>query len=445
MSEENKLLAKSIVENVGGKENIAILENCMTRVRLTVKDMSKTKVEAIKALEGVFGVVEVNNSVQVIVGPGKSSKVAQQITDLTGIKSGVVEEAILLKEANKAKNNTPVKNAMKKIANIFIPILPAFIACGLMVAIFESSYVAMPGFQDTSIGKIMGTFAYSVFTILPIIVGYNTCKEYGGSPIIGAVLAGILTSGSLAGATLFGINIVPGRGGVISVLIVAALAAVLEKKIRKFMPEFLDMFMTPLLTISIMTLVGLLIFQPLGGFISESIGAFVSYIIYKVPALAGLATLVYLPLVMTGMHHGLIAVNAQLIADFGVTYLLPVTCMAGAGQVGAAFAVYLKTKNIRLKKVIKNALPVGMLGIGEPLMWGCTIPLGRPFIASCIGGAIGGSAMALMRVAAKVPELSGIPLAFITTNIPLYFVGLGISYLCGFVICNLMGFDDPQE
>lgn len=445
MSEENKLLAKTIVEAVGGKENIAVLENCMTRVRLTVKDMSKANIEKIKTLQDVFGVVESNKNIQVIVGPGKSAKVAQQITDLTGIKSGVVDEAALLKEENKSKNNTPIKNAMKKIANIFIPILPAFIACGLMVAIFESSYVAIPGFQDSSIGKIMGAFAYSVFSILPIIVGYNTCKEYGGSPIIGAVLAGILTSSSLAGASLFGIAIIPGRGGVISVLIVAALATVLEKQIRKIMPEFLDMFMTPLLTIGIMTIVGLLVFQPLGGFISESIGAFVSYIIYKVPALAGLATLVYLPLVMTGMHHGLIAVNAQLIADFGVTYLLPVTCMAGAGQVGAAFAVYLKTKNIRLKKIIRNALPVGMLGIGEPLMWGCTVPLGRPFIASCLGGAIGGSAMALMKVAAKVPELSGIPLAFITTNIPLYFVGLGISYLAGFVICNLMGFDDPEE
>lgn len=445
MPKENNILAQSIIDAVGGKENISVLENCMTRVRLTVKDVKICKIDDIKKMEEVFGVVVAEKNIQVIVGPGKSAKIANAITTITGIKGIVVEEGTLLKEENRAKNNTPFKNVMKKVAQIFIPIIPAFIACGLMVAIFESSYVAIPGFQDTSLGKIMGAFAYSVFGILPIIVGYNTSKEYGGSPIIGAVLAGILTSTSLAGASLFGIDIIPGRGGVISVLIVAGLSTILEKKIRKWMPEFLDMFMTPLLTIGIMTLVGLLVFQPLGGIISESIGAFVSYIIYNVPALAGLATLVYLPLVMTGMHHGLIAVNAQLIADFGVTFLLPVTCMAGAGQVGAAFAVYLKTKNVRLKKTIRNALPVGMLGIGEPLMWGCTIPLGKPFIASCLGGAIGGSAMALARVAAKVPELSGIPLAFITTNIPMYFACLLLSYVAGFVICNLMGFVDPVE
>ena len=205
------------------------------------------------------------------------------------------------------------------------------------------------------------------------------------------------------------------------------------------------MFLRPLITVCVMTFVGLMVFQPIGGFISETIGAFVSFIIYKVPVLAGLASAIYLPLVMTGMHHGLIAVNTQLIADFGVTYLLPVTCMAGAGQVGAAFYVYLKTKNQRLKKTIKNALPVGMLGIGEPLMWGCTIPLGKPFIASCIGGGIGGSIMAVMKVAAKVPELSGIPLAFITTRFPLYFVGLFASYAAGFIVCRLMGFTDPED
>ena len=190
---------------------------------------------------------------------------------------------------------------------------------------------------------------------------------------------------------------------------------------------------------------GLLILQPVCGFVSEAVGNFVTYIIYNVPALAGLATLVYLPLVATGMHHGLIAVNAQLIADFGVTYLLPVTCMAGAGQVGASLYVLLKTKNKKLKRTTINALPAGILGIGEPLMWGVTIPLGKPFIASCIGGAIGGSVMAIMKVAALIPELSGIQLALIT-NAPLkYLVGLLTSYVAGFVVCMILGFDDPEE
>jgi len=445
MANNNSEFAKILVEALGGKNNIVALENCMTRLRIKVTNISNVNEEKIKQLEGVLGVVISGNNIQIIVGPGKSFKVSQEMTLITGLSVNSVDEGVLLKEEATEKNKTPIKQSLKKISEIFIPIIPAFIACGLLVAIFESTYVAIPGFQDTSLGKIMGTVAYSVFTLLPIIVGYNTSKVYGGTPIIGAVLAAVLTSSGIAGAVIFGVTIVPGLGGVISVIVVAGLATIVEKAIRKFMPDFLDMFLTPLFTIVIMTVVGLVVFQPLGGFVSTTIGNFVSYIIYNVPILAGFATLVYLPLVVTGMHHGLIAVNTQLISDFGVTFLLPVTAMAGAGQVGASFAVYLKTKNKRLKKTIRNALPVGMLGIGEPLLWGCTIPLGRPFIASCIGGAIAGSAIALMKVAALVPELGGLPLGFITNNIPLYFVGILIAYVSGFVICNLLGWDDPVE
>lgn len=434
-----------IIALLGNKENLRGIENCMTRVRVEVKDVGQCNLEGIKKLEEVMGVVVDDHNVQIIVGPGKSNKIASAISQRAGIRCIDVDEAEIRKQENRKKNDTPFKRVMKKVAKIFIPIIPAFIACGLMVAIYESGYVFMPGFQDTNFGKILGAIAYSVFTILPIIVGYNAAREFGGTAILGAVLAAILTSSSITGVSLLGIECVAGRGGVISVMIVAALGALLEKQLKKLIPDFLDTFLTPLITIFVMTFLGLLVFQPLGGFVSESIGNFVNYIIYNVPALAGLATMVYLPLVMTGMHHGLIAVNAQLIADFGVTYLLPVTCMAGAGQVGAAFYVYLKTKNVRLKKVCRNALPVGMLGIGEPLMWGVTIPLAKPFLASCLGGAVGGSAMAIMRVAAKIPELSGLQLAFITTSPLKYLLGIVISYAAGFVICMLLGFEDPEE
>lgn len=442
MSNQNIVL--DIIAYMGTKENLKSIQNCYTRVRMTVKDVSKCDLDALKKLEDVLGVVVEGNGVQLVVGPGKSAKLANELSDRTGIKSEEVDEAELLKQANKEKNNTPFKRVLKKVANVFVPIIPAFIACGLMVAIYEAGYVFFPGLEETDFGKILSAVAYSVFNILPIIVGYNTAKEFGGSPILGAVLASVLNASAITGIHLLGIECLAGRGGVISVLIVAALGAKLERTIRRFIPEILDTFLTPLITIFVMTFAGLIVFQPVAGFVSDAVGNFVHYIIYNVPALAGLATLVYLPLVMTGMHHGLIAVNAQLIADFGVTYLLPVTCMAGAGQVGAAFYVYMKTKNKRLKRVCRNALPVGMLGIGEPLMWGVTVPLGKPFLASCLGGAVGGSAVAIMRVAAKIPELSGLQLALITTSPIKYLIGIAISYAAGFLFAMLLGFTDPE-
>lgn len=442
---DNRQIAKEMLELLGGKENIRTLGNCYTRVRVEVIDIEKCRTEELKKMEVSLGVVTEGNQVQIVVGPGKSAKLAGELSGMTELKPVEYDEAEVRKAENREKNNTPGKRLLKKIANIFIPIIPAFIGCGLMVAIYESGYVFFPGFEQTDFGKILSAIAYSVFNILPIIVGYNAMREFGGSPILGAVLASVLNSASITGVKMFGMEFLAGRGGVFSVLIVAILAAHLEKWLRKFIPDFLDSFVTPLLTIFIMTFLGLLVFQPIGGFVSDVIGSFVNYIIYNVPVLAGLATLVYLPLVMSGMHHGLIAVNAALIADYGVTYLLPVTCMAGAGQVGAAFYILLKTKNKRLKKVCKNALPVGMLGIGEPLMWGVTVPLGKPFLASCLGGAVGGSAVALMKVAARIPELSGLQLALIT-NAPLkYLLGIAISYAAGFVFCGLLGFEDPEE
>lgn len=441
----NQKIALDIIALLGTKENLLSVENCMTRVRINVKDVEKCEVKQLKKLEYILGTTVQGNNVQLVVGPGKSSKIAAEISEITGIKSSEVDEAAVRKEENREKNNTPFKRVLKKVASVFIPILPAFIACGLMVAIYEAGYVFFPGLEETDFGKILSAIAYSVFSLLPIIVGYNTAKEFGGSPILGAVLAAILNTAGITGIHILGIECAAGRGGVISILIVAAIGAKLERIIRKRMPEILDTFLTPLFTIFIMTFLGLIIFQPLAGFVSDTVGNFVQYIIYNVPALAGLATLVYLPLVMTGMHHGLIAVNAQLITDFGVTYLLPVTCMAGAGQVGAAFYVLLKTKNKRLKKVCKNALPVGMLGIGEPLMWGVTVPLGKPFLASCLGGAVGGSAVAIMHVAAKIPELSGLQLSLITTSPLKYLIGIAISYAAGFLFCMLLGFADPEE
>jgi len=436
--------ASFFVESLGGKDNLVSIENCMTRVRLIVKDPSKCDIEAIKKYEDVLGVIAEGEAIQIVVGPGKSTKIATEMSNITGVKSIEVDEAEMRKKEASIKNATPFKMFMKRIANIFVPLIPAFMGCGLLLAIYEFCGVFAPDFQASAMGCILGAVAASIFDIMKIIVGYNAAREFGGSPVIGAVLAYILGAPVINGIQLLGVTFVAGRGGVISVLAVAILGALFEKKIRASMPDALDTFLSPLIVIFVMTFAGLIVLQPVCGFVSEAVGSFVTYIIYNVPALAGLATLVYLPLVATGMHHGLIAVNTQLIADFGVTYLLPVTCMAGAGQVGASLYILLKTKSPKLKKTCINALPAGILGIGEPLMWGVTIPLGKPFIASCIGGAIGGSAIAIMKVAAKIPELSGIQLALITDAPLKYLIGILISYAAGFLACMLMGFDDSQ-
>jgi PTS system sucrose-specific IIC component len=148
---------------------------------------------------------------------------------------------------------------------------------------------------------------------------------------------------------------------------------------------------------------------------------------------------------MLGVHQGLTPIHAELLSRYGVTILLPILAMAGAGQVGAALAVYFKTKNLRVKKTIASALPVGIMGIGEPLIYGVTLPLGKPFIGACVGGAIGGAVQAAGMVGASALGLSGLPLAASTDNIPIYLMGLAAGYAGGFIATWVLGFEDPEN
>lgn len=207
-----------------------------------------------------------------------------------------------------------------------------------------------------------------------------------------------------------------------------------------------DLFVTPLAVVVISTFAALFICQPLGGYLSEVIGYAATKSIGSGGALTGfILGGTFLPMVMVGIHQGLTPIHAELLSRYGVTILLPILAMAGGGQVGASLAVYLKTKNKGLKKTIASALPVGLMGIGEPLIYGVTLPLGRPFIGACIGGAVGGAVQAAYMVGAATIGISGLPLAAGTDNIPMYLLGLAAAYAAGFIATYLLGFDDPKE
>ena len=154
----------------------------------------------------------------------------------------------------------------------------------------------------------------------------------------------------------------------------------------------------------------------------------------------------FLPLVLSGLHQGLVPIHVELVQAHGSNPLLPILAMAGVGQVGAALAVLLKTRNARLKKVIKGALPVGILGIGEPLIL-VTLPLGRPFIGACLGGAVGGALISYWKVATVITfGISGLPLALtiVSGKVMLYLAGMLITIIAGFFTW-MMGFNDPEE
>lgn len=451
----NKEIAKNLVELVGGKDNIKSVANCMTRCRLELKDSSKAKIGEIKKSEGALGVVEDEGQLQVIYGPGKVNKITEEVSLIVGKHVVIGADAVAETKAKlKAKNDTKFKNILKMLGNIFIPLIPLFVACGLVLAVNNISGVYFgDAYKTTTAAQIIGLIGTGVFSILSILVGVNAAKEFGSQmPMMGGVLGGILSSAALAKITLFGKELTPGRGGIISVILVVVLAVFIEKACRKFVPDVLDLFVTPLVTLTISVLVALFILQPVGGFISDSIGLVVAQTIASDNAIISIISGaisggLFLPLVMTGMHQALTPIHADLIANVGFTVLLPILATAGMAQVGATIAVVRKTKNERLKKVAKNGLVPGFLGIGEPLIYGVTLPLGKPFIGACLGAAVGGATMAIFKVGAVALGVSGLPLALLIADgkILVFLIGVLVSYAAGYFFTTMLGFEDPVE
>ncbi len=341
-------LAQEILEKVGGKSNISQVANCMTRLRLKLKNDSLVNAAELKAIDGVMGVIE-DETLQIVIGPGLVTKVASEMSKLTGLSVGEVEDdedlAVKMRQDIKTKNNTPVKNLLRKIGNIFIPLIPALIASGLINGAANFFKNANPDYEATWLSLLLfmggGIFAY-----LGVLVGWNTAKEFGGTPALGAVAGIFVFNPALATVELFGEALVPGRGGLFAVIFAAWLMAVTERTVRKFMPNAIDIILTPLISVLFVGFTTLLVIQPAGGYLTEGITSGINLILDTGGFLAGAVLAgTFLPLVMVGLHHGLTPIHLELIESSSVTVLLPILAMAGAGQVGASMAVYVKTKN----------------------------------------------------------------------------------------------------
>ncbi|KKB71646.1 MULTISPECIES: PTS transporter subunit EIIC [Bacillus] len=450
MSEQKKHagLAKRILELAGGAANVADYTHCMTRLRITPVDKEKADIDSIKALEGVIGVVEAE-TLQIILGTGVVQHVSDEFGELLKKADhfNVKEAAAKNKTAVSKKNATPFKLFLRRIASIFIPLIPALVASGLITgitkAVIQAGWLAeksQPAIILTVIGS--GLFAY-----LGILVGVNAAKEFGGSPALGGLAGILIINPAAADINLFGAALLPGRGGLIGVLFAAIFIAFIEKRVRRLIPHSLDIIVTPTVSLLLTGIVTYVIFMPVGGFISDAITSGLLAILNIGGIFAGfILGATFLPLVVTGLHQGLTPVHMELINSIGDDPLLPILAMGGAGQVGAAFAIYLKTKKAKLKRAVAGGLPSGLLGIGEPLIFGVTLPLGRPFLTACLGAGVGGAFQAYFKIATVSIGVSGLPLSFLvhTHQIILYIIGLFISYAAGLFFTYAFGFNDDM-
>ncbi|MCG0239775.1 MAG: PTS transporter subunit EIIC [Firmicutes bacterium] len=440
MSRE-EAIARELVERLGGRENILSLDCCMTRLRVLPRDPGLVDQAALKKVSGVKGVVQTGNQIQIILGPGLAQKVADAAASLTGGATAQARQAA----TPAASTGTSTRDLLRKIAGVFVPLLPAIIGAGMIIAlnnVLQRTGVVTPEttVAGYSVVKLLGVLGNTIMGFLAILVGMNAAREWGGPPAIGAVAGAILIAPSLAD-----LEMTPGRGGLIGALIAGAFMGWLYRQISRRMPDAINIIVTPFLTLLVGGLLVLFVFQPIGYYLSNWITAATRGLLNVGGPVAGyvLAAL-FLPLVMLGIHQGLTPIHLELINQQGVTPLLPILAMAGAGQVGAALAVYVKTRDKDLRQVILAALPVGILGIGEPLIYGVTLPLFRPFIGACIGAGFGGALIAIFKVGALAIGVSGVLLTLLVDRPWIYLLGIVVSYIAGFVATWLLGFDESR-
>ncbi|HDB6749512.1 TPA: PTS transporter subunit EIIC [Staphylococcus aureus] len=471
MTKEQQL-AERIIAAVGGMDNIDSVMNCMTRVRIKVLDENKVDDQELRHIDGVMGVIH-DERIQVVVGPGTVNKVTNHMAELSGVKLGdpiphhhndsekmdyksyAADKAKANKEAHKAKQkNGKLNKVLKSIANIFIPLIPAFIGAGLIggiAAVLSNLMVAgyISGAWITQLITVFNVIKDGMLAYLAIFTGINAAKEFGATPGLGGVIGGTTLLTGIAGKNILmnvftGEPLQPGQGGIIGVIFAVWILSIVEKRLHKIVPNAIDIIVTPTIALLIVGLLTIFIFMPLAGFVSDSLVSVVNGIISIGGVFSGfIIGASFLPLVMLGLHHIFTPIHIEMINQSGATYLLPIAAMAGAGQVGAALALWVRCKrNTTLRNTLKGALPVGFLGIGEPLIYGVTLPLGRPFLTACIGGGIGGAVIGgIGHIGAKAIGPSGVSLLpLISDNMYLgYIAGLLAAYAGGFVCTYLFG------
>ncbi|MBE6831701.1 MAG: hypothetical protein E7519_15995 [Ruminococcaceae bacterium] len=448
---EAKTLAQEILECLGGAANIAELENCMTRLRVQVRDADKVKKDALLKIKGVMGVVGTPEEPQVILGPGVADKICTELKQMDGLNYSEAKQDGALMHKKKSKG------IFEFFSNVFVPLVSIFAGAGLLFGIRQIfvlifTLTGTAAFNPAAVADGGSVFMAALtvlcstfFTYLNIAVGCQAAKVMGGNPYLGLIAGGIVTNvGNLAGVSMgfFGLTFTNGKGGTLAALAAGALIAVVEKWIKDHCPDSLKIHLPSLGAILVVGLATLFIIQPVCGILTTGITNVLLWLVNNAGPLGGaVIAFTFLPLVMTGMHQGLTPIHLSLIQQLGYTPIYAFDSMAGGGQVGAAIALFFKyRKNKSLHNAVKGGLPAGILGIGEPLIFGVSLPLGRVFFTACAGAALGGALLGFFPHSGAVTvSVSGILGVLVNTNPLAYLAAYALSIAGGFLFTWSVG------
>lgn len=442
-----KKTAQQVYKLIGGKENLVSGAHCATRLRLVIVDNDKCDKDAIENLEGVKGVFFASGQLQVIFGTGVVNKVYAEFAQLADLGEVTKEE---VKKAA-AKNQNPLQRAVKALGDIFVPIIPAIVASGLLMGLLEGLAKVFPAMTESGTYTIIHLFSNAAFVFLPILIAVSAARAFGGNIYLGAVIGMIMIHPDLMNAWvavseknlpsaeawfgLYDIHLVGYQGHVIPVVIAVWFMCFLEKRLHKIVPEMFDLFVTPLVTVLVTGYCTLTIFGPVFSVLENGVLSAIQQLITLPYGIGGLICgAVYAITVVAGVHHMYNALEAGLLSATGFNIWMPIATAANVAQGGAALALALKTKNKKTKAMALPASLSAFLGITEPAIFGVNLRFMKPFVAGCIGGGVGALFASMMRVKATSYGITGIFGVLITTDFLVAYlltmlIAAGVSFL----------------
>lgn len=415
-------ISNQIIEHIGGKDNIQGVAHCATRLRIVLQDTKKVNIKALEQVELAKGVFIAGDQLQIIFGPGLVSniyKVFAKVADKENMSLGDVKAQSLDKKS-------PFQKGIKSLSDVFVEIIPGLLAAALLMGITgllsqqgifgpQSVIEMFPALSG--INRFMQITSTGIFTVLPLLVAYSATKRYGGNPVLGLVIGAIMLHPDLANAygvgngsvepeviSLLGlkVSLVGFQGGIIIALMMGFITAKLDKFFNKVIPDLIKLFLAPLATVTVASLLLFTLIGPLGRELADLVTGSLLWVtlnlgVFGYMIFAGLQQII----VITGLHHVIGAVEAQLIADTGKNFIMPLMSIALIGQGGAVLGyLAVNWKNMKDRQICLSSFASILFGISEPAIFGVTLKNKFPLVAGCIAGAVGGAYVYFTKVTA---------------------------------------------
>ena len=458
MALDYRKCAEEIVSHIGGRENIVQAAHCATRLRLVIKDNGKVDKKALENVDGVKGMFENNGQLQLIIGTGTVNKVYAEFLSVTGMTEATKDDV----KAAAAAAQPIWKRILKAIGDVFVPILPAIVASGLMMGLVEALGKVYPQFASTSWYDFLDMVANTAFAYLPVIVAISAARVFGGNTFLGAVIGLAMIHANLVNAWVVGtLSEIPAwnfdifnfvvtvqkvgyQGHVIPVIIAVWLMCTIEKWLHKHTPEMIDLFVVPFSTVLLTTFITFTVIGPIFSQLETWVLAGAK-ILVKNPFGSAIMGAIYPWTVVMGLHHMYNVIEAGMLAEAGLNTWMPIASAANFAQFGACLAIGLKARANRTKVVAIPSSLSAALGITEPAIFGINLRFFKPLIAGMIGGTAGAFYGALSGIGAKAYGVTGIP-GYLTIAQPIqYTILLAISGGIAFVLAWIMWHEEEPE